>query len=645
MAFKYRDSMYIKNLEYESTNLRVKYKFKSKAVSDSLKHMEQMALGEVTIQNQLIVNKQQKRLSLLLGIILLGSILFGFLFYKRNKQNLLQKQTIQKQAETLSKQTQTLSKQTQQLQEVSNYRSNLFTNINHEMRTPLTLISLSIKDLGKHLPFLSSTINLLNSQTNKMIYLVNQILDISKVQNTKNILTIQHIDILQKITDIYKPFKTIALKKDIDYSLEVNESKINGWINVEYLEKILSNLIFNAFKFTEESGAIHVSVRTQNKGHRFLEITIADNGQGIKKELLPKVFELFYHTNTGSQTSSGIGLSMVKNQIDHHKGKIEVESTEEHGSRFIISLPIEKQYYEANNIAHEIKKDAETEEEDYQGQILSLLEEAEVKNEQSLLDIDKKTLLFVEDQDDLRNYGIKMFGQKYNVLTAKDGQEGIEVAITETPDIIISDVMMPNVSGYELIKKLKNDIRTSHIPIILLTAKTDAASQLKGIQLEADDYITKPFSKEHLLAKIENLFVIRNKLKQKYQAASYLKSPIVNEGSIDKQFINHLNKIIDQNIDNTKLGGDEIANQMNMSKSNLYRKLNAVVGLGLNNYIKNIRLRYAYELLQLQAGSISEIAYKSGFSSPNYFGKSFKKQYGFSPKELRNPNLVVEEMG
>lgn len=503
-----------------------------------------------------------------------------------------------------------------------------FTNISHELKTPLTLILGPARQL-LDIPVKSEVqkkFNLIHQNATRLHSLVTQILDFRKAEAGQLKLKVSESDVVKYTKGIYSLFKHMAEEKQITYEYFHTYDSYIGWIDTDKYDKILYNLLSNAFKYTTSKGTISVQLEVIKKTKDILRITIKDNGKGIPKKYHEKIFERFYQIpdNTNIISGTGIGLSMVKKLIDIHKGNIEVKSVPGEGTRFTVELPISKSEYE-------------------RGEIFNMAEE---KNNIPEIKIEAKPpgnynnlaqkILIVEDHIELRYYIKSLFNISYQVIEAENGITGLKLARKHAPDIIITDVMMEKMDGFEFCKNVKNDLEISHIPIIILTALEDDKNRIQGYKLGADDYISKPFDPEILKTRVENLIDNRRLLKNKFSAEIHTGLDILSYSPVDDDFLSRVQNIIEENLTDPKLSTKMLSNNMNMSQSKFYRKLNKLTDLKPNDFIRTIRLKKATFLLKNKNYTISEVAYMVGFNDPLYFSKCFKKQFNLTPSDIRN---------
>lgn len=510
-------------------------------------------------------------------------------------------------------------------------KSRFFANISHELRTPLTLILGPLEELKTSEKISNSrNIHLIEKHAKKLLMFVNQILDLSKAQHGFTQLKLNHYNISDHMKGLCSIFTSYIRDKDLHFLIDFPEEDIDGHAEAESLDKIVSNLVYNAVKFSEKGDKIKIVFKVISDTYSWLEIQIIDTGIGIDEGELPSVFERYYHTTGGAEFSTGIGLALVKELTERHGGIIDVKSEIGVGTRFTIRIPIEEQYYQDKGINYSIEEFVSD-----QYEIINYVCQETAPPDTYDNGNHSTSLLLVEDNEDMRKYIQQMISGSYSLVVAKDGQEGIDIARKEIPDIIIADVMMPKMSGIELAKVLKQDISTSHIPIILLSAKADSESKIEGYKAGADDYILKPFDRNELICRVENLIRIREQLQRKNNDSCIFSISESRQLSTEEKFIKNVTEVIFDNIDNTDFSVEKLAKETGVSRSQLYRKINALTGLSINQFIRRKRLIYAYQLLEQNTGTVSEIAFKSGFSSPNYFSKCFREVYHVSPGEVR----------
>ncbi len=546
--------------------------------------------------------------------------------------------------------------ESEKLKELDMAKSHFFTNISHEFRTPLSLIKGIAEKLEKKYPASADKqdFQLIDCNADRLLVLINQVLDLSKLEAGKLVLHAQPGELTSLLRVVAASFASLYETKGIAYQCDLPEGPLWVIFDRDKLEKILSNLLSNAYKFTPSKGEVHFSVAAERDDtHCLLMIQVQDSGIGITQEQLPRIFERFHQVDTSSTRAyegTGIGLALVKELVELHCGQISVESTAAQGTTFIVRLPFE------------LVSEQTPEEVEYETNVLPMTMqstasafEAEALAGEALGTKPKENsfgqVLVIEDQADLRKFISGCLAQEYQVLEAADGVAGYTIAQETMPDLIISDVMMPGMNGITLCEKLKTEERTSHIPVILLTAKADAESKLQGLETGAEEYLTKPFHLRELQLRVRNLLESRQKLQQHLSkrlfsnthfSNSHGVAPVaVKVSSADERFLKNALAIAEENISNAGFDVESFCRQIGMSRTHLHRKLTALTGQSTSEFIKLIRLKRAASLLRQQHGNVSEIAFLVGFSSQNYFTKCFKEHYGQTPSEyLRNHPLA-----
>jgi signal transduction histidine kinase/DNA-binding response OmpR family regulator len=578
---------------------------------------------------------------------------------KRRLEKVVKERTeeIEEKNRQLEQKTAQLEEQSDKLKELDQVKSRFFANISHEFRTPLTLIigpleqmlsTCDDKEQKKKLKLM-----LRNSQ--RLLGLINQLLDLSKFESGKVKLQAGWLNIIPFLKGIAAAFEPLAVQKEVDLTFCTEEENIMLYFDPEKLEEVLFNLLSNAVKFTPAGGKISILVRSRSiEAENFLpdrmsrltsyvEVSVCDTGPGIPREQLDHIFDRFYqsdNTYEHHQTGSGIGLALAKEMVELHHGTIEPHPREgeNSGTEFIIRLPMGDEHLRPDEII-EIPEMPSLRHP--HGEILAFnrIEEKEVDSESeskpgtidrgyTALDGTKKNIiLLVEDDGDIQEYMRGALEPLYTVVEAKDGEEGIQKAQEIIPDLIISDIMMPGIDGYELCRVLKNHRNTSHVPIILLTAKAGEADIIEGLETGADDYITKPFSTKILCTRIKNLIDLRRYLQQTIDREMTLKPTKMTVQPVEKEFIKELIDVIEKNIRDPDFNVEELCKKLYMSHATLYRKIHALTGESPTEFIRSYRLKRGAELLKKNFGTVLEVALEVGFSSANYFTKCFKKKF------------------
>ena len=533
-------------------------------------------------------------------------------------------------------------------QKLTDMKLRFFTNISHELRTPLTLIDgpvnfiLRRSDLNDEV---RESLKVVERNTQRMLRLVNQILDFRKIQNNKMKLRVEHVEIVSFTQRIMENFQTIAEENRIDFLFETEKSQLYLWIDADKVEKIIFNLLSNAFKYTHPGKNIKLFI---HEDENTVSIGVQDQGIGIsenKRKSLFVRFETLLDRNLFAQNSSGIGLSLVKELVDMHHATIDVESKEGEGSCFTVHFKKGKEHYDDNVefvVADDIYVTNGNEEPAATTETTTAESEAQAG--------DPQTLLIVEDNVEMRFFLRSIFAKRFKVIEASNGNEGLEKATTFIPDIIISDVMMPEKDGIQMTRELRNQLATSHIPIVLLTAKTDMDSKLQGMELGVDSYITKPFSAVYLEARVNNLLERRRSLRQFYYEHLMDSTPAGQPEPAeaqeqtqamspqDRKFIDKLTELMEKNMDNGDLVVDDLVKEMAVSRSVFFKKLKSLTGLAPVEFIKEMRVKRAANLIESGEFNMTQIAYMVGINDPRYFSKCFKQRFGMTPTEYKDRN-------
>ncbi len=522
------------------------------------------------------------------------------------------------------------------IREIDYFKNIFFTNISHEFRTPLTLIISPLKEISMmpELPgSLKRQIDLIYKNSLRLLRLINQLLDISKIEAGHIRLKIAQGDIVAYTRSIYEAFSQKSEDSEITYRFHCTAEQAMVWFDSDKIEKIMYNLLSNAFKNTPNGGTIDVflSVNENQEQIQEIEIIVQDNGKGISEENQKKIFERYYAFGKDdfSKPSTGIGLSLSYQLAIIHKGRIDVESVPGKGSKFVLILPASAHVYSNESLMASggSSSDGETE---VAQDILTRSDDLYTET----TDVCHESLvLLVEDNEDLRRYVSERLSLNYSVLTAADGEEGLGVAFEKLPDIIISDVMMPRMDGFELCKALKQDERTSHIPVILLTAKASDDSRMEGYELGADAYISKPFEIGHLLVRMKNLIENRNTLRQIFGKGLSLTPGKVSIPSMEEKFIQNAIQSVESHISDPEYNVDVLSQEVGMSRSQVFRKLKALTDFSPVEFIRMLRIKRAGQIISQNSNSISEVAYMVGFSDIDYFRKCFKSQFGVTPSK------------
>jgi len=579
-------------------------------------------------------NLRNQIIFIAIGVIL---ALVGLFQYLRNRQKVKQKEAelsaVIERAET------------EKLREADTLKSTFFANISHEFRTPLTLIISPLEQLlnGTFKGDVRKYYGVMHRNGRRLLQLVNQLLDLSKLESGKMKLETEEGDIAAFVRAIAYSFESLAVRKLIDYRVLTPPMTITGFFDRDKLEKILTNLLSNAFKFTPENGSIELELKmpkTAQEHAGLVEIAVRDTGIGIPADQLPFLFDRFYslipaqpNQKTEHQylAGTGIGLALTRELVGLHKGQIRVESTEGQGTQFLFTFFVE-------NLAISQESPSDTLAGDKTIPILSIAETTRLEKPK-MAEVfgagDRQVVLIVEDNQDVRLYIRDQLIENYVVMEAGNGKQGLEMAVETTPDLVISDIMMPEMDGREFCRLVKSNEKTSHIPVVLLTAKADQSDKLEGLSLGADDYLIKPFDTRELQVRVANLIEQRRHLQERYRRSLHAFAPAkIDLESIDAAFLKKVREAVETNLEDETFSVVELGAAVNMSRSQLHRKLKALTGYAPNEVIRNMRLERAKAMLEKRAGNASEIAYMTGFNSPAYFAKCFKDYFGISPSEV-----------
>lgn len=573
--------------------------------------------------------RQSITLKLVLTLLILSIILGIYSIYFSSKLR-TKKRELELQNKKITIQRNQIRKIADEVKKSNKAKTNFFTNLSHEFKTPITLILSSIESLSENKIIkennLISDVGLMYNNSKRLLRLINQLLDFRKIENRKFVLKASETNLYEFSKAIYNDFEREAKKRNITFLLECNNEKLNVYIDRNLMDKVYFNLLSNAIKFTPNNGFIKINIEDGTEND-IVKIHFKDSGIGIPETEINNVFKAFYQGSNNNKVSSGIGLHLSKEFVELHKGKIEINS--KHGTDFIITLHKGDTHLSKDQIIYEPDLIDEN------TFIFGNFGEDSFEFNKEISSEEQYSVLFIEDNLDLVNYLKQKLAFNYQV-NVSDGSDGIEKAIEIIPDVIICDINLSNdVSGFEICKTLKNDLRTSHIPTIILTAHNDKESYMQGLESGADLYLTKPFSFAILLQSVKSLLYNREKLRY-YYINNINKLDNHSFGLLEQDFISSINKIIENNLDNSNFTVEQLAEDLNISRVQLYRKMKVISGISISDYIQNNRLEKARLFLRDSKLSISEIAYATGFSSPNYFSTSFKNKFNQTPKAYRN---------
>lgn len=560
-------------------------------------------------------------------ILLLFAALLAIIvraYWTKNRMNM----ELSRQKKKLEEQRDQLISLSKQLEEATHAKLVFFTNVSHDFRTPLTLVADPVEQLleDKALtPRQQSLLKVVHKNVHILLRLVNQILDFRKYENDKLELVRANMNLRVQLQEWSHSFQTLALKKHIHFVLEVNDDRADYLmaVDAEKMERVYFNLLSNAFKFTPENGTITVTLSTLTKeeGGRYARLVVADTGSGISVQHIRHIFDRFYQIDV-NHAGSGIGLALAKAFVELHGGEITADSVEGKGTVFTVDIPM--------TVVEEPSADLVQEPRITQQTVVEELEDMET--EEQIPDENKECILIIDDNADVRDYVKSLLKEEYTVIEAPDGRAGLKKAMKYVPDAIICDVMMLVMDGLECCRKLKTELQTSHIPVMLLTACSLDEQRIQGFECGADSYISKPFNSKLLLVRLRNLMDNHKRLKQFFGDKTTLSKESVSD--VDKGFVDRFRELIEENLADSELSVEDLGSKMGLSRVQLYRKIKALTNYSPNELVRIARLKKAASLLASSEKTISEITYEVGFTSPSYFTKCYKEYFGESPTDF-----------
>lgn len=509
--------------------------------------------------------------------------------------------------------------ETNRLQELDKVKSQLFTNVSHEFRTPITLIDGMASQISDSDPETKSAVGMIRKQSKRLLSLVNQILDLAKIDANTLQVQLVNANVMEFLRYQVESFRSATESKGIQFRLKMPLEDLTMDFDQEKLGAIIVNLLNNALKFTERGETIDVYV--DKTADDFLVLEVEDTGRGIAPEDQEKVFDRFYQVKTDNYVEgSGIGLTIVREYVSLFGGKIDLQSEKGKGTKFQIMLPI-KNDVPATDIEFESGHQ---------------VDDNHLSTDQVGLEVDDNPLLLViDDNREIVEYLKKIVYHQYRVIESNNGHQGLEMAKKHIPDIIISDVMMPQMDGFEFLKKIKSDIATSHIPVLMLTAKADKESKLEGLELGAEAYLVKPFDQEELFVRLKKLIDMRKLLHERFQKINPGKFIVNESNDFEDQFMTRISSIIDKNLDDEEFSIKKLCLEIGMSHTQLYRKFSAITDITVNKYIRQYRLHKAKDLLLNTNLNISQIALEVGMPNLAYFSRVFTEEFQINPSKVR----------
>lgn len=633
-AYKYQEEYYftrdsidkLENQE-EVTRLVMQYEYEKQFLEDSLAMAEQRLQTELTYQKNLNKEKNKRNLAYIVGtaVLILAGILFGWLgYYRRNNKRLAEKNVI-------------IEREKNRAEESERSKERFFSNVSHEFRTPLTLIMGPLDNLISRVKSeeLKHDLGIMQRNANRLYSMINELLNLYKLESGEIKLNAGKIDIVGFVNRHIQSFESLATQRELKLSFSTDFPECFIYADKEKLDKILSNLLSNAFKFTGKGGQVRVKLKYEENDKNSILVSVSDTGIGIPKDELESVFDRFYQVDDSDKRGyegTGIGLALSRELVELHKGSIWVTSELNEGSTFCFRLPVG-----AENFEDEVITEEDTEEFD-----TPKIEIAALDEDTKIVDVEVTSkerlpiLLIVEDNADLRSYIRSCFDKaEYKIVEARDGEQGLTKAIEKIPDLIISDIMMPVMDGNEMCEKIKTDERTSHIPVVLVTARSSVEQKIKGIETGADAYISKPFHAKELQAWVKKLIEQRKKLRQSFMKSFHpgIELPTEDVPNVDQQFIQKAVNIVEENISDPDFNVEKFGREMAMSRVQLHRKLTALTDQSASRFVRTIRLKKAADFLKTRQTNIKETAYMFGFNNQSYFDKCFHKEFEMTPSE------------
>jgi len=615
----------------DSTNVRMMNLQSQKILSQQNDIEKQQKILNEQIR---IYNNQRTFNNILISALSLVLLLAATVFFSWRKNKRITKK-LQLQNEEISRQSTQLIEMSAKTEQAHQAKLNFFTNISHEFRTPLTLIFAPLGELIANTRIQQDTrqtLQLVQRNVMRLYRLVSQLMDFRKIEFKKMKPHVAETDLISFTNEIVDSFKVLAKNKNIDLKFFTTERSLFVWMDTTMIDKVIFNVLSNAFKFTNDHGLIHVTVSKDNNN---AIIKIEDDGIGMTKEVIDHAFEPFFQGEYENYKGTGLGLALSKELMDLHHGCIVVKSEKRKGSIFEISLLVGNGHFEKNEFETNVNKESVINEDaDIYTTDLYNINNIPKQSFGSVLP-KYLTLLVIEDNNEMRDYLTSRLGTDYNIIEAAHSNNALQSAFDAVPDLILCDIVIPGKNGLELTQIFKSDVRTSHIPVILLTAKDQESQKIEGMETQADAYITKPFNLLFLQKTIKSLLQNREKIKDHYSGEIFSEEKSLVSKKAERKFMIEFTAIVENNISNDKFGVNDICNELGISRVQLYRKVRALLNCNVNDYIITTRLQKAKYYMQHENLSISEIAFKSGFSSAAYFSTVFKSKFGVTPTAFK----------
>lgn len=588
------------------------------------------------LQEQRRLYQDQQHLLRIVATSLCVAFLLGIVLFFILRTNRRINHKLKQQRDEILQQRDQLVEMTGKAEKATEAKFAFFTNLSHEFRTPLTLIQAPLENLlaGRQLSAIQKQqLELMRRNVVRLMRLVNQLLEFRRIESGKLQLKVSEIELSAFVTDIMEAFKGIAVKKHIDFRLISRQPGIKAWLDQRLFDRVLYNLLSNAFKFTPDYGKVHIFLELSGTSEEAI-LRIEDDGAGMDENTLMHAFELFYQSRESEHKGTGIGLALSREIIQLHHGAISVKSKKGAGTTFTITLPASSAPF-----AHEEIQQEEEHINVINDSLHNYVEELENMGPVTTVPVSRQeqshSLLIIEDHPDLNSFLAGYLSEHYEVFHAKNGEEGLQLAFRHVPDIILCDIMLPGIDGIKVLETIKKDIRTSHIPVMLLSANNSEEQRIMGMQHKADAYISKPFNMQYLKESIASLLSNRALLKDHYITEPETRIHAVQSNKPDRKFVNDFTAIVEENLGNDQFNVEDICTQLSISKMQLYRKVKQLLDCNVNDFILDARVKKAKYLLVNSQSSISEIAYTCGFSSPAYFSTVFKARCQQTPKAFR----------
>ncbi|MBE7171627.1 MAG: substrate-binding domain-containing protein [Williamsia sp.] len=622
----------LQTLVIDRSNVRL-MKLQTDKITSQQKDIEKQQT--ILAEQKRLYNDQRLLLYIVIGALLLVVVLGSIAVYAfRNNER--KNKTLALQNQEILKQKNQLIEMTAAAKEATDAKFNFFTKISHEFKTPLTLILGPLEEAltSPKLHFtVKNNLHLVQKNVMRLLRLINQLMDFRKIEHGKIKLRASENDLVHFVSEIAEAFNEIAGKKHISFNVNSKYREIKAWFDTNMLDKVIFNLLSNAFKFTNEHGSIYINI-DKSADEVWATIEVEDSGVGMSPDAVEHAFDLFYQGHETTFKGSGLGLNLSKELIDIHKGMITLKSEKWKGTTFKIFLRLGNLHIGKDEMAENTASPSTS-----YADLKIYSTDIELPSPEKALSEEttpkEHSILLVEDNADLRKFVKSRLSNLFEILEADKGTTGLNLAFETVPDLIICDIVLPSPHGLEITEKLKTDVRTSHIPIILLTAKGDIEQQIEGMKLMADAFIVKPFNLQYLEETVKSLLRNRSLLREHYTSELPSETKAFSAKKIDRKFINEFTALVENNISNENFSVEDICREIGIPRVQLYRKLKALLGYNVNDYILNVRLQKAKYLLLNDSCTISEIAFKVGFSSQAYFSTVFKAKCAVTPTEFK----------